>query len=61
MINLYCTIVLDQYLLDLILLAVFMTSSFEKRLNNVIHDILNSPRLFTLYQIAVNLSCMVEY
>ena len=64
MINLYCTIVLDQYLLDLILLVMFMTtSSFEKRLNNVfvIHDILNSPRLFTLYQITVDLSCMVEY
>ena len=62
MINLYCIIVLDQYLLDLILLAVFITtSSFEKRLNNVIHDILNSPRLFTLYQITVNLSSMVEY
>ena len=54
--------VLDQYLLDLILLAGYMTtSSFEKRLNNVIYDILNSCRLFTLYQRTVNSSCMVEY
>ena len=37
------------------------TSSFQKWLTNVIHDILNSCRLFTLYQMTVNLSCMVEY
>ena len=37
------------------------TSSFEKMLNIVIHDMMNGHRLFNMYQNRINFGYKVEY